>query len=168
MYPEDYDKIIAIANEVADSNEGSAIGITFFLAEFEKRLREMQADQKARTISSTDECAEPEGIMHYCDCRTHDPEDDSIITGKGGCRHCDGKGTWEEVPVQLIDGDCDGQEFYVKKSADHFVAMSGSDGFVERQKYVWDLDDDGNRKYFNDVKNPGKGIYWMRWDEWLG
>jgi len=45
---------------------------------------------------------------------------------------------------------------------------SWSDGWGERQKYEWVLDENGERKYFNDVTNPGNGIYWMRWSEWLG
>ena len=157
MFTEDYDKIIEIANETAE--ESCAIGITEFLIVFEKRLRDMQADQKARTVSTDDTCAEPERILHYCDCRTHDPDDKSIITGEKDCRICGGKGTWEEVPVILVDGECDGQEYYVKVDADNFIATSGSDRNSERQKYGWDLDENDERKYHNDLRNPGTVSY---------
>lgn len=166
MYTEDYDKIIAIATEIHHQCEEQGEGHNFLYA-FEQRLREMRAEQKANTVSTADPCAEPIRVIHYCDCRTHDPEDDSIITGEKGCRTCGGEGTWEEVPVQLIDGECDRQEFYVRIDAEYFVAMSGSDGWGERQKYVWELDKDGERLYKNDLNNPGKGIYWMRWEECL-
>jgi len=167
MSPEDYKKIVDELKNVREPfiDRGQE---TLALDLFEKRLLQMESECEANTISSNDPCAEPKSNIHYCDCRTHDPADDTLIIGTDGCRYCGGDGTWEEVPVRLIDGECDGQEHYAKKKAEHLIVMSGSDGWGERQKYEWVLDENGERKYFNDVTNPGNGIYWMRWSEWLG
>lgn len=114
-----------------------------------EKLHAMKAEQESRTVSSSDPCEPPERRPKFMSSETE-------------------FNTKYQVPVLLVDGPCDYQEFFVDEDAESFVATSGEDGCTERQLYVWELDDNGEKKYHNDTKNPGKGIYWMRWQECLG